>query len=260
MDVSILTVTWNSAEYVADQIASAREAAAGLQFEQLIADNFSSDETASITRNKFPDLFLLTYGENKGFGFANNELAKKAKGKYFLLLNPDMKLFPGSLAPLIAWADTHPRAGIIGCKLVDESGDFNRKTSPRHFPTLFSQLAILLKLPHIFPGLLDHYLWRNFDSEREQLVDSVQGGMMLVRRELYDSLGRLFDPRYFIWFEDVDLCREAKEKGFEVWYTPVVSAIDFSGRSFRKRSFMWKQKNFIISMFRYFYKWGIWRS
>ncbi len=257
MEVSVLTVTSNSVDYIAGQIFSVSEAARGLAVEQLIADNASDDGTITAIRQKYPDLALTVYKANRGFGAANNDLATKANGRYFLLLNPDMKMMPGSLSPLIAWADAHPGAGIVSCKLVDKNGNFNTKTSPRHFPTIFDQLVILLKLPHFFPSLLDKYLMKGFDSEKEQPVDAVQGSFMLVRRELYEKLGRLFDPRFFIWFEDVDLCREAKRLGYGVWYVPSVSCVDFEGRSFAQRAFYWKQLQFIKSMFRYFLKWGL---
>lgn len=260
MDVSVLTVTWNSAEHIAEQIISVREAATGIQFEQLIADNASGDGTITIIRQKFPNVIFLSFKENKGFGFANNELAKKAKGKYLLLLNPDMKMESGSLAKLISWADRHPRAGIIGSTLLNPDGSFNRKTAPRRFPTLFDQLAILLKIPHFFPSLISRYLMKSFDYRVDQQVDAVQGSFMLVRRELYEKLRHLFDPRYFIWFEDVDLCREAVVHDFEVWYTPSIHVIDFGGQSFKRRSFGWKQKNYFIAMSKYFLKWGLWRS
>ncbi len=257
MDVSVLTVTSNSVEYIAGQIASVYEAGRGLATEELIADNASDDGTVTVIRQKYPNLALTVYKENRGFGAANNDLATKASGRYFLLLNPDMKMALGSLLPLVAWADAHPEAGIVSCKLVDQNGNFNVKTGPRRFPTIVDQLVILLKLPHLFPSLLNKYLWENFDSEKEQMVDAVQGSFMLVRREIYEKLGRLFDPRFFIWFEDVDLCREAKRFGYEVWYVPTVSCVDFGGRSFAKRAFFWKQLQLVKSMFRYFLKWGL---
>lgn len=257
MDVSVLTVTSNSVDHIAEQISSVALFGRDFAVEQLIADNASDDGTVTVIRRKSPDLPLTVYKENRGFGAANNDLATRATGRYFLLLNPDMKIMPGSMVSLVAWADTHSQAGIVSCKLVDQDGNFNTKTAPRRFPTVFDQLVILFKLHHLFPRLLDNYLMRNFDTEKEQPVDSVQGSFMLVRRELYEKLGHLFDPRYFIWFEDVDLCREAKRLGYEVWYVPSVSCIDYGGRSFAQRGFFWKQLQFMKSLFSYFMKWGL---
>jgi GT2 family glycosyltransferase len=258
MDVSVLTVTWNSAEHIGAQIESVRKAAEGVSFEHLIADNGSSDGTVAYVRQKFPDLYLQAYKSNRGFGAANNELAKVSKGEYILLLNPDMVMEQGSLSKLLQFAKQHPKAAIVSCKLIKEDGTFNRRTAPRRFPSIVNQLVIVCKLHHFFPELLHKYLWSDFDESKEQTTPSTQGSFLLVRRDFYEALGHLFDPRYFIWFEDVDLCREAWARGFEVWYTPIVSCVDIGGKSFAKQKFLWKQKQLLKSMLSYFLKWEPW--
>ena len=99
---------------------------------------------------------------------------------------------------------------------------------------------------------------KDFNPNLEQEVDSVRGSFMLVRRELIEKLGWGFDPRYFFWFEDVDLCREAKRLGFKVVYTPIISCVDYFGQSFKQRTSIWKQKVFSRSMLTYFQKWEPW--
>ena len=96
---------------------------------------------------------------------------------------------------------------------------------------------------------------KNFDPELEQEVPSVRGSFMMMRRDVYEKLGWAFDPRYYIWFEDVDTCREVWKLGYKVMYTPLVSCIDYIGQSFNKRDTYWKQKNFTKSMLQYFQKW-----
>lgn len=255
MQVSILTVTWNSVDYIIDQINSVRAAFHDVEFEHLIADNASTDGTVAAIRQKFPEQHLIANRENIGFGAACNQLAAAATGKYILLLNPDMKI-EGSPDELVRFAEENLKIGIIGCKLLDSNGKLNRRTTPRKFPDLKSQLAILLKLHRFFPNLAKDYLMENFDGEVPQKVDSVQGSCLLVRREIYDKLGYLFDPRYYIWFEDVDLCAEARRLGFETWYLPAMACVDFGGRSFAKQPLFWKQKMFSGSMVRYFRKWS----
>ena len=117
---------------------------------------------------------------------------------------------------------------------------------------------MVLKIHHVLPGVLKKYLYVGFNPEIEQEVDSVRGAFMLMRRSVYEQLGFAFDPRYFIWFEDVDLCREVKRLGKKVVYTPVVSCIDFVGQSFKKRTTLWKQIQFTKSMVTYFKKWEPW--
>lgn len=255
MRVSVITVTWNSKEFILNQIESVKSAAQNIQIEQIVVDNASTDGTVEVIQERFSDVIVIANKENKGFGAANNQGVEISKGKYLLFLNPDMKLESGSLDIFVDWMDKSKQVGIASPRLLDKQGNFNWNTAPRRFPRVWEQIAIILKLPHVFPRLLDAYRMKEFDSSREQEVDSVQGSCMLVRRELIEKLGYAFDPRYFIWFEDVDLCREAKRLGFTVMYTPVISAIDYSGQSFKKRSTWWKQKRYITSMLRYFRKW-----
>ncbi len=259
MRLSVITVTWNSRDFIVKQVQSVKDAAKNISIEQIIVDNGSTDGTVEVITEKFPEVRMIVNKENAGFGVANNQGVFISKGEYVLFLNPDMVLHPGSLDMFVEWMDNNTGVGVASPRLLDKQGNFNRDTSPRRFPRVWEQLAIVLKLPHLFPGLLDAYRMKGFDSSREQEVDSVQGSCMLVRRELIEKLGYAFDPRYFIWFEDVDLCREAYRLGFTVVYTPVISAIDYSGQSFKKRTTWWKQKQFITSMSVYFRKWGFGR-
>ena len=257
MYLSIITVTWNSEQHISEQIRSVISGCAGISFEQLVVDNGSSDRTVEIIKKDFPEIQLIANNQNQGFSAANNQAAERASGKYLLFLNADMKVGEGSLSKLVAWMDEHPDVGIVGPKLTDEQGQLNLNALPRRFPTLLNQLAIILKIPHLFPRVLNHYLYHDLDFTKEQEVDSVRGSCMLVRREIIKSLGWAFDPRYFIWFEDVDLCREATKLKWKVMYTPVVSCVDLVGTSFKKRNFWWKQFQLIRSMITYFWKWGI---
>jgi GT2 family glycosyltransferase len=151
----------------------------------------------------------------------------------------------------------HVMVGIAGPKLILPSGVLNEDAMPRRFPRLWEMMSIVSKVPHVFPRMLDDYLYRDRDFTREQRVDSVRGSCMLVRRTFVDELGWAFDPRYFIWFEDVDTCREAYRHHFQVVYTPIISCIDLVGQTFAQRTVWWKQKQFIKSMMVYFLKWGV---
>ena len=254
MDLSIITVTWNSSKHIAEQIRSVISACGGISFEQIVVDNRSSDDTVE-TVKKFPSVQLIQNKKNQGFSFANNQAATIAQGEFFLFLNADMRLEQGSIKKWIEWMKARPAVGISGCRLLTEYGKLNFNATPRRFPTWFDQLMVILKLPHLFPSFLNTYLYRDKDFNQEQAVDSVRGSCMLVRREFIQKLGYTFDPRYFVWFEDVDVCREAKRLGYTVMYTPIVSAVDAVGSSFKKRNIVWKQYQLIRSMFTYFWKW-----
>lgn len=264
MNLSVITVTWNSKEQIGEQIRSVFSAAGSVEVEEIIVDNGSSDGTVGVIREhknmktQEQRVVLIENRENKGFPGANNQGVEKATGRYLLFLNPDMRLSEGSLDRIIAWMNDHPTVGIASAKLVHSNGEFNWDASPRRFPKTWEQIALILKLPHLFPRMLDHYHMRDMDPEREQEVDSVRGSFLLMRRELVERLGFAFDPRYFIWYEDVDICREAQRLGYGVVYTPIITAVDYVGQSFKKRTTLWKQKQFTKSMLVYFQKWEPW--
>lgn len=257
-DLSIITVTWNSSELIGEQIRSVISGCKNISFEQIVVDNASSDNTVSIMKEKFPQVQLIVNTENKGFGSANNQGVALSTGKWLLFLNPDMRVEPGSLDTVVDWMEKHPEVGIASVKLLDEMGNLNMDAQPRRFPRLWEQLALILKLPHVFPHMLDGYMMKNFNANQEQEVDSVRGSFLFMRRELIDKLGFAWDPRYYIWYEDVDICREAKRLGYKVMHTPVISCVDYVGQSFKKRDTLWKQKNFTKSMLTYYKKWEPW--
>ena len=251
----MITVTWNSSEHIKEQIRSVITGCESISFEQIIVDNASTDKTADLIEKNFPEVKLIKNDKNRGFAFPNNQAAKLAQGEFLLFLNPDMRVEEGSLDKMVEWMRSHPDVGLASCKLVDEHGNLNADALPRRFPTVWDQMAIVLKLPHLFPNIVNHYLFKDFNANVEQEVDSVRGSFMIMRHEVYQKLGWAFDPRYFIWFEDVDLCREVKKMELKVVYTPIIACVDYVGQSFKKRTTLWKQKQFIKSMLQYFWKW-----
>lgn len=255
MDLSVITVSWNSKDLIAKQIKSVRAGCKNISFEQIITDNGSKDNTTELIAKDFPEVKLIKNTDNPGFGFANNQAAKQSTGEFLLFLNPDMQVEEGSLDKMVAWMRARPEVGLASCKLVDENGKINEDAKPRRLPGFLDQVAILLKLPHVFPKILDRYLYEGFDADKEQEVESVRGSFFMLRREIYEKLGWAFDPRYFIWFEDVDTCREVRRLGFKVFHTPIISCVDYVGQSFKKRTTLWKQKQFTKSMVQYFQKW-----
>lgn len=257
MDLSIITVTWNSQKRIAEQILSVVLGCRNITCEHIIVDNNSNDQTVELIKKTSPTVKLIENKENLGFAKANNIAVKKAQGEFVLFLNPDMRVLGFNLDPLVNYMYEHKDVGILSCRLIQPNGEINPNTTPRRFPTIWNQLAIILKLPHLFPKILDHYLFRDFDSTKEQEVDTVQGSFLMIRKDIIDKLGRAFDERYYIWFEDVDLCKEVKKMGYKIIYSPLGTCIDYGGESFAKRNIWWKQKNFIKSMSKYFMKWGI---
>lgn len=258
MDLSIITVVHNDRENILRQLMSVKNSLCNLELEQWVVDNGSKDGSVDEIAKEFPSVHIIKNADNKGFARANNQAVEKSSGNFLLFLNPDMVILPGSLDKIIDWMRSREDVGIASCKLINENGEFNEEAKPRRFPKVSNQLAIILKLPHLFPRILNKYLYSDFNSNEEREVDTVRGSFMIMRRAFVLAVGYAFDPRFFIWFEDVDICKECWNRGLKVLYTPIISCVDFVGQTFKKKSTVWKQVNFTKSMLRYFKKWDPW--
>lgn len=255
LDLSIITVTYCSEKQVERLIRSVQKGCRKISYEHILVDNASSDQTVPAIQRFGSSVICLANEKNLGFSAANRAGYQLSRGRYVLFLNPDMEVEEGGLDLMVEWMDSRPNVGIAGCRLTDERGNFNHEASPRRFPRLHEQFIILLKLQKVFPRSLDRYFYKDRDFTLEQHVDSVRGSFMLLRRELIDLTGWPFDPRYFIWFEDVDICREAWKHGFTVTYTPAVACKDAIGQSFKQRDRSWRFRQYAESLSRYLKKW-----
>ena len=263
MDLSIIIVSWNVREKLKSNLITLYQNQGSISFEVFVVDNNSADRTAGMVKKEFPQVELIANQENLGFAKANNQAIKqsfdnaqdRAKGDFILLLNPDMRVMPGTLEKMVKWMRENKQAAVAGCHLIDEQG--NTIKHVRRFPTVWNQLAIVLKLPHIFPSVLNKYLWDDFNYSKAQKVDSVRGGFFLIRQETVKKIG-ILDERYFLWFEEVDFCWRVEQKGGEVWYTPVAKCVDYVGQSFKQLLRGQAQKYFRDSQLKYFKKWHSW--
>ncbi|MFH1661551.1 MAG: glycosyltransferase family 2 protein [Candidatus Falkowbacteria bacterium] len=247
-DLSIIIVSWNVKEKLKENLLALLKSTGDFDFEIFVVDNNSSDGSAEMIKEEFKEVKLIENKENLGFAKANNIATKQARGEFILLLNPDMRVMPDTLFNMIKWMRGNPQARIAGCYLVDENG--NTIKHVRRFPTFWDQLAIILKMPHIFPNILNKYLRADFDYEKPYKVDSIRGGFFMIRNN-----GALLDERYFLWFEEVDFCKQIKKNGGEVWYASVAKCVDYVGQSFNQVRSIKKQKYFRDSMLKYFKKW-----
>jgi len=261
MKLSIIIVSWKVKELLRECLISVYKETQGIESELFVVDNDSQDGTVEMINSEFPQVNLIANNQNSGFAKANNQAIKLATGEYILLLNPDMKLKDNALGKIVGWMDENKQASVAGCHLVTKRGDTIKHV--RQFPKFIDQLAIVLKLPHIFPSILDDYLRVNFDYTKSRKVDSIRGGFFMLRRtdfeeilpkERFENL-EILDERFFIWFEEVDFCKTCAESGKEVWYTPVAECIDYVGQSFNQVGSLRSQRYFRNSMLKYFKKW-----
>lgn len=257
MTLSIIIVSYKVKEKLQANLQALFASENAPEFEVLVVDNNSEDGSVEMVRENFPQVKLIANKENLGFAKANNQAIKNAEGDFILLLNPDMRVFPDTLAKAVLSAQEKPAIVVSSIKLVNEKGE--NIPHVRRFPKLFDQLMVVLKVPHFLPKVLDAYLCKNFDYEKSAAVDSVRGAFFLINRSAWQKISGeekpFLDERYFIWFEEVDFCRQVREKGGEIWYFPNASCLDYVGASFSQVNRKVKQNYFRDSMLKYFAKW-----
>ena len=256
-DLSIIIVSWNVKDKLRENLNALYKSQGDLNFEVFVVDNNSADGSAKTVKEEFPQVNLMANIENLGFAKANNQAIRQASGELILLLNPDMRVRPDTLSNMLAWMRENKQASVAGCHLIDEQGDTVKQV--RRFPAVRDQLAIVLKLPHLFPGVLKKYLRHDFDYSRAAKVNSIRGGFMMINLRAVSveaiHASPLLDERYFLWFEEVDFCQRVKQAGGEVWYTPAAECVDYVGQSFSQLPRGESQKYFRDSMLKYFKKW-----
>ncbi len=257
MDLSIIIVSYNVREKLKNNLQSLFKSRGNFSFEVFVVDNNSEDQSAKMVEEGFPQVKLIKNEENLGFSKANNIAIKQSGGDFILLLNPDMQVFENTLEKVLEFAKENPRAVVSSCKLVDEKNNIIRQV--RRFPKFFDQLMIVLKIPHVFPKILDKYLVSNFNYNQSQKVDSVRGSFFVINKNKFKELSGqnfpLLDERYFVWFEEVDFCKQIYQLGGEVWYSCQTECLDYIGQSFSLLKRKKAQKLFRDSMLKYFKKW-----
>lgn len=255
MDLSIVIVNWKVRDLLEKALRSIFEQTEGISFEVFVVDNNSGDGSAEVVREKFPQVDLTASAENLGFAKGNNLAIKKSRGRYVLLLNPDTEILDNVLEKMVRFMDAHPECGIAGCKLLN--ADLSLQSSVRAFPDLASQIFILLKIHNflLHSKAMYRYLAGDFDYEKTQEVDQVMGAFMMIRREVFDKIG-LMDETFWLWFEEVDFCKRAKEAGWKIFYTPEAKIIHLYGQSFKQAMSIQKQKVLNRSLAYYFKKHG----
>lgn len=164
-----------------------------------------------------------------------------------------MELLADTLENSLDYINEKKNISVLGIRLVDREGNDIRQV--RRFPKLFDQLMIVLKIAHLFPFVLNRYLMKGFDYSKSQTVDSIRGSYFLINKRRWLNALPTLDESYFIWFEEVDFCRQVYKNKGKVVYTSFAKAIDLVGSSFSQVNWTIKQNYFKDSMLNYFKKW-----
>jgi GT2 family glycosyltransferase len=217
-ELSICMVSLNCRKVVEDCLVSLRKSAYQ-DFEILCSDNGSTDGTLEYLRAQ-PDVHLIENGWNAGFTKGTNQAIAASSGDFVLWLNTDTILREDSLGAMIDFLKSHPRAGVVGPKVLNADGSFQPQCK-RGIPTPLASLCYVTGLDRAFPKnrTAGRYLLRYVSEDESSVVDAVSGCCLMTRRKLVDTVGPL-DEAMFGFGEDLDWCVRAAKAGWEVWYYP----------------------------------------
>jgi GT2 family glycosyltransferase len=250
-DLSIVIVSWNVRELLRGCLRSL-EPTPGFALETIVVDAGSSDGSAEMVAREFPQARLIARAENLGYSRGNNLGLAAAGGRYLLVLNPDTAAEAGALAALAAYADEHPRAGILGPQLLNADG--TPQSSRRRFPTLATAVFESTWLQRSAPSrVLDRYYARDLPQGAACEVDWLTGACLLIRRAVYEQIGG-FDEGFFMYSEELDYCRRARAAGWQVAHVPAARVYHFEGKSSEQAPSAERHIRFQASKIRYFRK------
>jgi GT2 family glycosyltransferase len=232
VDLSVIIVNWNTRELLAAGLASIYAHPPAGPFDVWVVDNASTDGSAALVRERFPQVRLIANPDNRGFAAANNQAIAASAGRYVVLFNSDALALPDSLAAMVRFLDAHPAVGAVGPKLLNRDGSF--QASYARFPNLLSELALLTGVAKWWLGPYAPSP-RPAPGEQPHRVDWVAGAALMVRRTAIDQVG-LLDEGYFLYSEETDWCWRLGHAGFPVWYLPDVQIIHQHGASSQQQS------------------------
>lgn len=256
-DVAVLVVSYETAATTLECLAALRHSV-GVELRPLVYDNGSHDGSAVVIAECEPGVELVAGDSNVGFGRANNALYERTKEPFVLLLNSDCMVEPRTIADCLSFLKERPAASAVACQLRGVTGGVQR--SCRAFPTILGEVARVLfpfqVLQHI-PGLGAYYMG-GWAHDCTRIVDQPAGAFLLMRRGAWGD-GPPFDDRFFMYYEDVDLCRRLKSYG-PVWFFAGARATHLGEHSSaRVRSAM--ASALAVSRHQYFEKWhGAWAA
>ncbi|MCX6641025.1 MAG: glycosyltransferase [bacterium] len=234
IDITVVIVSYNVKSFLNHCLQSIQRASVGFQVKIVVVDNASEDGSAAMIRERYPEVTLIANDDNVGFGRANNQGFAVAEGDAVLILNPDAFIQEDTLKALWTRLQSSPDVGAIGPKIIKPDGQFEPR-SMRGFPTPWASFSYLTGLSALFPKspFFNRYLLTYLDPDQEHDVEALSGSCIMARRSLLDELGG-FDPDYFMYGEDLDLCYRIRKKGYRILYDPSTRIVHFKGESTRR--------------------------
>jgi hypothetical protein len=223
--LSVILVNHNGKEFIFNCLNSIKENMRGIKSEVIVVDNHSTDGSADILQERYPDICLLRNQKNLGFSKANNQGIKKCKGNYILIINPDTRVYSGSIKKLLSELKENPDIGGIGPALINRKNDFQVSFGGK--VNFFSEA-----IKKVFLNRFTKYQLKRNQYKRD--VTWLSAACFMSTREVLKKAG-MFDEKFFLYFEDIDLCMRIRKKGWRLVYQPKVKVFHEGGSSTKKR-------------------------
>ncbi len=228
MDLSIAVVSYNTRDLLLNCLQSVCERTTGVDYELIVVDNASRDGSVEAVRARYPHVTVLANTENGGFAKACNQAAAVSSGRYLLLLNSDTLMRESTLRTMVASLDRHLDVGAVSCLQRDADGRVLQSCFP--FPSIRDHVRHSEELPRIIRRLVGTVAPMDFTKTQD--VDWANGACLMIRKALFDRLGGL-DERFFMYFEDVDVCRRVQQLGYRVRHVAEGEVVHLLGGSSR---------------------------
>lgn len=256
MQLSIIIVNYNTGALTGACIESCLRLALPPQTEIIVVDNNSSDNSVSFLRSDFPEVTVVDNSTNDGLAAGVNQALAVAKGEYYLLLNPDIIALPDSIPNLLKFMKEHHDVGVAGGQLLSPNGKIQYSCFRFYrFSTIMYRRTFLGKTKQ-GQAEINRFLMKDFDHQSVRDVDWLMGSCLLLRSQAVKDVGGM-DPRFFLYFEDVDWSRRFWQAGWRVTYVPSARFSHFHQRASRRGSILltnWATREHIRSAFKYFAK------
>ena len=231
MDISILIISYNVVDDLKECLSSIFGNIKDLSVEVIVVDNASKDGSSEMVKKDFPDCLVIESKENLGFAKANNLAYKSSKSKTLLFLNPDTIITGVGLKTGINKFMSDSTIGAMGPLLLNSDNTI-QKGAIRKFPGVIDtivRLTFLRKIPFV-RDLAKNYRMRDFDFSTSSQVEQISGAAFFVKKDVFEKVG-FFDENFFVFYEEVDLCKRIYENGFKIIYDPEINIIHKGGKS-----------------------------
>jgi N-acetylglucosaminyl-diphospho-decaprenol L-rhamnosyltransferase len=234
MDLSVIIINWNSAEYLRACLVSLYRETRGISFEVIVIDNASYDGCEKMLREEFPGVIFIQSADNLGFSKANNAAYLRSQGELLLFLNPDTEIIGDAVQKMAACLRENPTAGAVGARLLNTDGSL-QESCIQAFPTICNQVLDSDLLRRWFPAW---NIWgtRPFLARSKQpaRVDAISGACFMTKRTVFEKAGK-FNEGYFMYSDDLDLSFKITKAGYAVLYVDDCQVTHHGGKSSAKQ-------------------------